>query len=48
MRYLDSGDTKQHEIIKTKFVKQSQKTVEAVAKDFLHDGKITKNSHKQN
>ena len=35
MRYLDSGDTKQHEIIKTKFVKQSQKTVEAVAKDFM-------------
>ena len=35
MRYLDSGDTKQHEIIKTKFVKQSQKTVEAVAKNFM-------------
>ena len=35
MHYLDSGDTKQHEIIKTKFVKQSQKTVEAVAKDFM-------------
>ena len=35
MRYLESGDTKQPEIIKTKFVKQSQKTVEAVAKDFM-------------
>ena len=35
MRYLDSGDKKHNEIIKTKFVKQSQKTVEAVAKDFM-------------
>jgi plasmid replication initiation protein len=35
MRYLDSGDTKQPEESKTKFLKQPPRTLEEVAKDYL-------------
>ena len=35
MRYLDSGDTKQPEESKTKFLKQPPRTLEKVAKDYL-------------
>ena len=35
VRYLDSGDTKQPEESKTKFLKQPPRTLEEVAKDYL-------------
>ena len=35
VRYLDSGDTKQPEESKTKFLKQPPRTIEEVAKDYL-------------
>ena len=35
MRYLDSGDTKQPEESKTKFLKQPPRTLEEVAKDYM-------------
>lgn len=35
MRYLDSGDTKQPEESKTKFLKKPPRTLEEVAKDYL-------------
>ena len=35
MRYLDSGDTKQPEESKTRFLKRTPRTIEEVAKDYL-------------